>query len=106
MSYTWSRVVQLERFQWDDIEVATQRARMVLIDDVGSETDRFRTGEPAERLRVILDLCAGKWLLITTNVPKAKFADVFDVRVQSRLERAVVLDRVGVPDYRPNLRGE
>ena len=106
VSYTWSRVIQRERFDWDDIEVETQRARMVLIDDLGTEVDRFKTGEPAERLRVILDLCAGKWLLITTNVPKAKFADVFDVRVQSRLERAVVLDLVGVPDYRPKLRGE
>jgi len=106
VSYTWSRVVQLERFQWDDIEVETQRARMVLIDDVGSEVDRYKTGEPAERLRVTLDLCAGKWLLVTTNVPKARFADVFDARVQSRMERAVVLDLVGVPDYRPKLRGE
>lgn len=106
VSYTWSRVVQLERFQWDEIEVETQRARMVLIDDLGSEVDRYKTGEPSERLRMVLDLCAGKWLLVTTNVPKARFADVFDARVQSRLERAVVLDLVGVPDYRPRLRGE
>lgn len=104
--YTWSRIVGLGPLSWDDIEVEAHRARMVLIDDMGTEVDRFRTGEPAERLRCLLDVCVGKWLLVTTNVPKARFADVFDVRVQSRLERAVVLDLVGVPDYRPKLRGE
>ena len=101
--YTWSRIVGLGPMSWDDIEVEAQRARMVLVDDMGSETDRFRTGEPVERLRTLLDVCAGKWLLVTTNVPKAKFLDVFDARVASRLERAVVLDLVGVPDYRPRL---
>ena len=106
VSYVWSRIVDLGELSWDDIEVEAQRARMVLIDDMGTETDRFRTGEPADRLRRLLDLCVGKWLFVTTNVPKAKFADVFDVRVQSRMERAVVLDLVGVPDYRPKLKGE
>ena len=104
--YTWSRIVGLGPLSWDDIEVEAQRARMVLLDDMGSETDRFRTGEPVERLRTLLDACASKWLLVTTNVPKAKFLDVFDARVASRLERAVVLDLVGVPDYRPRLIGE
>ena len=101
--YNWSRIVDLGPLSWTDIEGEVLRSQFVLLDDVGTETDRFRTGEAADRLRVLLDLCVGRWLLLTTNVPKAKFGDVFDVRVQSRFERAVVLDLVGVPDYRPKL---
>lgn len=98
--FTWSRVVGLEPGAWEDIEAEANRATMVLIDDLGSEVDRYKTGEPTERLRRIMEICKGKWLLVTTNVPKAKFATVFDGRVASRLELAVVLDLAGALDYR------
>jgi hypothetical protein len=98
--FTWSRVVSLEPGAWEDIEAEAHRATMVLIDDLGSEVDRFKTGEPTERLRRIMEICKTKWLLVTTNVPKAKFPTVFDGRVASRLEFAVVLDLAGALDYR------
>jgi chromosomal replication initiation ATPase DnaA len=98
--FTWSRVVGLEPGAWEDIEAEANRATMVLIDDLGSEVDRYKTGEPTERLRRIMEICKGKWLLVTTNVPKAKFSTVFDGRVASRLELAVVLDLAGALDYR------
>jgi hypothetical protein len=47
-----------------------------------------------------MEICKTKWLLVTTNVPKAKFPTVFDGRVASRLEFAVVLDLAGALDYR------
>lgn len=102
----WSRVVSQGPLGWQDFEDEVKAARFVFLDDIGSEADKFRTGEPAERLRTILDLCATKWLMISTNMTRETFGRAFDSRVQSRLEQAAVLDMTGVPDYRPKLRGE
>lgn len=102
---TWSKVVQAGPLMWADFEEEVHAAKFVILDDLGSETDRYRTGEPAERLRIILDLCATKWLLASTNLTRETLAKAFDPRVQSRMERAAVLDMTGVPDYRPKLRG-
>lgn len=104
--YTWSRIVGLGPLSWNDIEEEVRAAKIVLVDDIGSEVDRYKSGEPAERLRSFLELAAPKWLAMTTNVLRKDFAHTFDARVQSRLERAVCLDLVGVPDYRPKMRGE
>jgi len=102
----WSRVVSQGPLGWQDFEDEVKAARFVFLDDIGSESDKFRTGEPAERLRTILDLCANKWLMISTNMTRETFGRAFDSRVQSRLEQAAVLDMTGVPDYRPRLREE
>lgn len=101
---TWSKAVQLEKYGWDEFEEEVRQARMVFVDDIGSEVDKYKSGEPAERLRLFLDLCESKWLLGTTNVSRTSFSRVFDARAQSRLERAAVLDLSGVPDYRPKLQ--
>lgn len=99
----WSKAVALERYGWEDLEDEIRACAMVFVDDVGSEIDRFRTGEPAERLRLFLDKCQGKWLLMSTNVARHDFAKTFDSRVQSRLEMAACLDLSDVPDFRPRL---
>lgn len=101
---TWSKVVGVTQGHWADFEEEVHAARFVLLDDVGSETDRFKTGEPTERLRLVLDLCRTKWLMISTNLTRETFAKAFDPRIQSRLEQASVLEMSGVPDYRPKLR--
>lgn len=100
----WSKAMQLEKHGWDEFEAEVREARMVFVDDLGSETDRYRTGEPAERLRVFLDLCEAKWLMATTNICRQDFEKTFDIRTQSRIERARCLDLTGVPDYRPKLQ--
>jgi len=96
----WSKVVGLSAGPWADFEEDVLRSRFVFLDDVGSETDKFRAGEPAERLRLILDLCETKWLMVTTNFTRETFEKGFDYRVQSRFERAALLDMTGAPDYR------
>lgn len=97
---TWSKVVGASTGHWLDFEEEVQSARFVLLDDVGSETDRYRTGEPAERLRLILEMCAAKWVLISTNLTRETFGHAFDPRVQSRMEAAACLDMTGAPDGR------
>jgi DNA replication protein DnaC len=79
------------------------RCQLIVLDDLGAETDRFRSGTPAARLRRLLEQSQNKWLIATTNTPKAEWPNVFDNRVASRLSAARVITTTGIPDYRPNL---
>jgi chromosomal replication initiation ATPase DnaA len=105
MLMTWSRVVDLPREDWEDWVYDLRRSAFVFLDDIGSEVDRFRSGEPAERLRVALDICEKKWLMVTTNATPTNWATVFDARVRSRLERAASLDLTGASDFRVKAKG-
>jgi DNA replication protein DnaC len=79
------------------------RCQLIVLDDLGSETDRFRSGTPASRLRRLLEQSQNKWLIATTNTAKADWPIVFDNRVASRLSAARIITTTGIPDYRPNL---
>lgn len=81
------------------------QCQLVVLDDLGSETDRFRSGTPAARLRILLEKVQSKWLIATTNTPKAQWPTVFDARVASRLSAARVITTQGIPDYRPMKAG-
>lgn len=100
----WSRIVDLPRDEWNDWLYDLRRASFICLDDVGSEVDRYRSGEPVERLRVALEVCESKWLLLTTNATPAQWKAVWDARVASRLSRAATLDLTGSADYRPRLK--
>lgn len=102
----WSKVVALPPGGWSDFEDDVHASKFVFLDDVGSEVDRFKSGEPMERLRTILDLCATKWLLLSSNMTRETFGRAFDARIESRLQRAAILDMTGAPDFRPKLRGQ
>ena len=75
-------------------------ANLVVLDDIGAEVDRFKTGEEAERLRQILTICENKWLLVTSNLPREKFPEVYDARVASRLSAAAYVQLFGCKDWR------
>lgn len=77
------------------------QCQLVVLDDLGAETDRFRSGTPASRLRMLLEKAKNKWLIATTNTPKNDWPNVFDARVASRLSAARVITTQGIPDYRP-----
>lgn len=63
------------------------RAELTIADDVGTETDRFRSGEPIEWLRDFLSQRAGKFTIITTNVPPDQWGEKWGPRVEDRLLR-------------------
>lgn len=96
----FSRVAGLDRREWEDWFEDAIQADWIILDDVGSETDRFRTGEPAERLRRVLDLGKARFLLVSTNLPPSQFKDSFDARVADRFTAAAVADLSGVPSFR------
>ena len=77
---------------------------MVFLDDVGSETDKFKTGEPAERFRIVLEICEKRFLLVSMNVSPTLWTSAWDSRVNSRLQRAVCLDLTNAPDFRTTIK--
>ena len=97
---TWSRVVDLDREEWDEWLYDLRRAKIVFIDDVGSEIDQYKSGRPIERLRLALEASESKFLLCTSNVPSERRSEAWDARVVSRLQRAVCLELPMGVDYR------
>lgn len=91
----------------EDFEEAMRganEARIVIIDDVGAEADRFKNGVNTSRLRTLLSVCNRKWLLLTTNLPKTEIERTYDIRVADRISAAHWCDLSAVPSYRPKLK--
>lgn len=86
-SLSWSDLAEHRRGDrstqgfWDDASAAD----LVLIDDLGSETDRFRSGAPTENLRLIMELRRNKHTIFTTNLHPRKWTETWDFRVDDRL---------------------
>lgn len=110
-----TRAVSVFRRDWPKLAAMTKdedfheaisdlaSAYLVVLDDVGAETDKFKTGLASDRLRRVLGECEFKWLLITTNVPKPQWSQRFDERVASRFSACRHFDTAKIHDYRPNL---
>lgn len=93
----------------EDFEEAMRdatNARIVVIDDVGAESDRFKNGVNTSRLRTLLSECDQKWLLMTTNLSKPLFEETYDLRVADRLSAAHWCDLPNLPSYRPKLKAQ
>ena len=75
---------------WDDVA----KSDLAVIDDLGSEVDRFKSGRPTENLRLMLeDRFKGKRAtVITTNISPKEFSTRWDSRVGGRLARARILN--------------
>ena len=79
--------------------VDVNTASMLVLDDIGAETDRFKTGIPAARLCQILNRRAGKFTLITTNLNPDKCAEMWDARVEDRLNRDSLVLLMQTPSF-------
>lgn len=65
----------------------TASTDVMFIDDVGSETDRFKSGQHVENLRRLLGMREHRWNVVTTNVPPNLWEEKWDSRVEDRLIR-------------------
>lgn len=83
----WSSVVELEQREWTGFISDCERTDLLILDDVGSETDPFKSGKPIERLRYVLSRREMRWTVITTNVGPADWTARWDARVTDRLMR-------------------
>jgi len=97
----WPQLAEMDDDDYADASRDLTEADVVLLDDIGAETDRYRSGLPTGRLRRLLGDLERRAVLVTTNVPMAQWESRWDARVASRLSAAKVLDLAAVPDYRP-----
>lgn len=88
--------------EWQEWSNDVSAAILTIVDDVGAETDEFKSGKPIQRLKEILDLCERKWLLITTNVEPSNWRERFGVRVADRLMSAKRVTLFDVESWRMN----
>lgn len=101
----WDRVADMGEDEWRAImEREIAGARLVVLDDVGAETDRYRSGLPTARFKAVLDHAEHKWLLVTTNVPANQWKARWGDRTADRMSQARVLDLTQVPSYRQKIR--
>lgn len=85
--FEWARVVFMEYRNFTEWMEEVEEADMLFLEDVGAEVDRFKSAEPTERLREVLNLFENKWLFITTNLMPEQWPIKWDDRVSDRLFR-------------------
>jgi len=83
----WSNLVKLDAREWRDFLFDTDRTNLLVVDDIGSEVDQYKSGEPIERLRLLLSRREDKWTVVTTNVSPLVWQKTWDARVADRLMR-------------------
>lgn len=88
-AFEWSKLACIGPTERNDQScwIDAVEAKAALIDDIGTEVDKFKSGGPTENLRLLLEARRESWTIITTNVPPAKWAEVWDRRVEDRLYR-------------------
>jgi DNA replication protein DnaC len=79
----WAEFIDAESSMWERQLIETS---MAILDDVGSESDRYRSGASVDRLCRILSARDGKSTVITTNLGVEEWA-ARDKRVADRLLR-------------------
>lgn len=102
----WPKVAESDdESDFSDISQQIESATLVVLDDVGSESDRFKNGVPASRLRRVLTSIEKQkiWCVVTTNLSKEKMLDNYDARGADRLEAFQWMELGEVPSYRRKL---
>jgi hypothetical protein len=103
----WPKLAEIkDESHFDDAIQDVLEADIVILDDLGAETDRFKSGSPASRARSVLSALERRWVLITTNLPKTKLSEMYNDRVADRLNAAHWCDASTIPSYRSKLKSQ
>lgn len=105
---TWGRPPQVATLAWSDLIAKESEdfwqqlkdADVAVIDEIGGEVDRFKTGGSAERLRQLLEARDDRWTILTTNLAPDQWEKAWDARVASRLKKAIHVGFQGIEDFR------
>jgi len=101
----WDRVAEMDDDDWDaTVDRWVMPTHLVVVDDVGAETDRYKSGVPKSRLKQLLDICEHKWMFLTTNIGREEWEPTFGQRTADRLKEAKYLSMFDVPSYRGHAR--
>ncbi len=101
----WAQVASpeaVDRREWDDWLRDVEEASMVILDDVGTETDAYKSGIPRERLCHVLNRCENKFTWINTNISPDQWANKWDARVEDRLLAGKLVE-VNAPSFRSEI---
>ncbi len=74
-------------------------ASVVFVDDLGTETDKFKTGIPVQRLTQLLNRREHQFLWVTTNIHPKFWKARWDPRVEDRLLSAQIVE-INAPSFR------
>lgn len=96
---TASTPEKLDERSWIERLSEIDADSLVVVDDIGSEVDRFKTGANIERLCMLLNRRAGKFTIITTNHAPETWHQVWDARVSDRLLRNSEVVRMKCSSY-------
>ncbi len=85
----WSTLAETSLTERTGVWADAEEADLLVIDDVGAEVDRFRSGLPAENLRLMLERrhTHRGYTLITTNLFPEEWSERWDFRVTDRMLR-------------------
>jgi DNA replication protein DnaC len=85
--YPWSQLAGTSTDERDGAWRDCSESDFLVLDDVGSETDVYKSGMQKENLRLMLEERLGKFTLITMNVPPETWRAKWDARIEDRLLR-------------------
>lgn len=85
--FEWAKVVFESNENFKDWLFRVDDCDAIFIEDIGAEIDRFKTGEPAERFREVMNEFKDRWLFLTSNVMPEHWASHWDDRIADRLLR-------------------
>lgn len=75
-------------------------ADLLFIDDIGAETDKYKSGIMLDKLCQVLSRRENEFTVLTTNIGMENWESKLDVRITDRLIRnSVVIDLSDVPSY-------
>jgi DNA replication protein DnaC len=83
----WAKIVALEPIEFRIWLAGMEDCDLLCLEDIGAEVDRFKSGEPYERLRELLNEFKRNFLFITTNLMPEQWGDKWDKRIADRLMR-------------------
>ena len=73
---------------------------LLVLDDVGAEVDKYKTGEMNLKLQMLMDRRSKLWTVITTNVLPSQWSTRWDERIADRFLRdSIVCDISDVESY-------
>jgi DNA replication protein DnaC len=97
---SWAEACDLITEGYDGLVQDCMEADFLALDDVGAESDRYKTGIMVDKLCQILSRREERYTIITTNIGPAQWNSRFDIRVADRLVRnSEVCDMSSVPSY-------
>lgn len=96
----WAELAECEPGKSAALWDSATAADLLVLDDVGADVDRFKSGLPVANLARMLNARERRWTIVTLNHPPSAWVDRFDKRVADRLHRhAAIVEVKEAPSF-------